>query len=268
MTTFNLAIIGTGNMGTALLRGLIKKKIFPPERVIVWDVNKKRLKEIVSETGVAAASSSENAVRETEAVLLAVKPQDIKAVLGEIAEKHKKESLIISIAAGAKTTTIESALGEVPVVRVMPNTPALIGEGISCICAGCHTTSDHMSMARRILEAAGRVEEVPEKYMDAVTGLSGSGPAYVFDFIDALSLGGVKAGLPMDLSRKLAVFTTIGAANMIIETKENPSALRDRVTSPGGTTIAGLTILKERGFSGAIINAVEAAAKRSEELGR
>ncbi len=268
MAPFSLAIIGTGNMGTALLRGLIKKKIYSPERIIVWDVNKKLLKGIVQETGVTVALSSENAVCEAEAILIAVKPQDMGTVLGEIVDRYKKESLIISIAAGVKTAAIESVFGEVPVVRVIPNTPALIGEGISCICAGSYATVEHISLTRTILEGGGRVEEVPEKYMDAITGLSGSGPAYVFEFINALSLGGVKAGLPMDLSRKLAVFTAIGAAKMIIETEEHPAVLRDRVASPGGTTITGLTVLNERGFSGAIINAVEAAAKRSEELGR
>lgn len=268
MVTFSLAIIGTGNMGTALLRGLLKKEIYPPERVIIWDVNKKLLKGIVQETGAVAASSSENAVCEAKAILLAVKPQDMRTVLGEIADRHKKGSPIISIAAGIKTATIESALGSVPVVRVMPNTPALIGGGISCICAGSYATKDHMSFTRTILEGVGRVEEVPEKYMDAITGLSGSGPAYVFEFINALSLGGVKAGLPMDLSRRLAVFTAIGAAKMLLETGEHPAVLRDRVTSPGGATVTGLTVLEERGFNGAIINAVEAAAKRSEELGR
>ena len=268
MATYSLAVIGTGNMGSAIINGLLGKELFTPGSIIVRDKDTERMEMLVRDTGVNKAVSNEEAVRSAEITLLAVKPRDITPLLKEIRNAVIKDSLIISIAAGITTAAIESELGKIPVIRVMPNTPALIGEGVSCICKGRFTNDSHLKKAGGILAGVGHVEEVPEKLMDAVTGLSGSGPAYVYEFIDALALGGVKTGLTGQLARTLAVRTVFGAAKMLIETGEHPGVLRDMVTSPGGTTIAGLSALKEGGFNSAVIRAVEMAAKRSEELGK
>ena len=205
----------------------------------------------------------------SDVIVLAVKPQQVGDVLAEIHANLEHLPLLISIAAGVPIVSLEQKLAKpVPVVRVMPNNPALVLAGISAIAGGTHTTSEHLSAARALFEAVGVVVEVDEIHMDAVTGLSGSGPAYVYLFVEALIDAGVLMGLSREVARELAVQTTLGAAKLLAESGEHPGTLKDQITSPGGTTIHGLAILESAGMRGMLMDAVEAATRRSEELGR
>lgn len=264
-----LAFVGGGNMGEALLRGLLAGKLFRPEDVMVSDVREDRLAFLRETYGVRTDTSNAKVVRPADIVLLAVKPQVMSRALDDLVDTLQEEKLVISIAAGIPTSLIVNRFSfPVRVVRVMPNTPALILEGMSALAPGVHATPEDLETARRLFEAVGRVVIVEESLLDAVTGLSGSGPAYVFLVIEALSDAGVKVGLPRDVAYLLAAQTVRGAARMALETGKHPGELKDMVTSPGGTTIAGLHALEQGGVRAAFINAVEAATLRSRELGR
>jgi pyrroline-5-carboxylate reductase len=263
-----LAFIGGGNMAEALLRGILTAKRLTPDQVVVTDVREDRLAALQHTYGVATTTDNAEAAAGAETVLLAVKPQVMPRALEELRRAVTEQQLVISIAAGIATATIEAAfLRPVRVIRVMPNTPALVLEGVSALCRGTQATAEDLLAARQLLEAVGTVVTVDEGLMDAVTGLSGSGPAYVFLVIEALADGGVKAGLPREIAQALAAQTVRGAARMVLETGQHPGALKDMVASPGGTTIAGLHALEQGGVRAALINAVEVAAKRSRELG-
>ena len=264
-----IAIIGVGNMGEALVGGIVKTGLLDPARIAAFDAERERLKAISERWKIAAANDSAEAVRDSDVILLAVKPQTIPAVLDELRSVVAPRQMLLSIAAGVRTSLIEERLNvPCPVVRAMPNTPALVGRGIAAICPGKFAEQEHLTIARTLLGTVGDVVVVAENQMDAVTGLSGSGPAYVYTLIEALSDGGVKMGLPRSIALKLAAQTVLGAAKMVLETGEHPAVLRDRVTSPGGTTITGMQVLESRGFRNAAISAVEAATKRSKELGK
>jgi pyrroline-5-carboxylate reductase len=219
--------------------------------------------------GVFATEENRTVAAGSDIVILAVKPQIAPAVLEEIGVDISPAKLLISIMAGIRTDTIEAACpAGTRVVRVMPNTPALVMDAASALAAGASATGEDISLARRIFELVGKGWLVDEKLMDAVTGLSGSGPAYVLTFIEALSDAGVKNGLPRDVAFGLAAQTVFGSAKLLLETREHPALLREKVTSPGGTTIAGLHALEKEGFRGTIINAVDVATARSKELGK
>jgi len=256
-------------MGSALVRGLIQSGKVKASQIIASDVDEKKL-EGVQPLGVHTSSDNKLAVRQSDVVLLCVKPQVMDEVLAEIAsEVDPKRHCVISIAAGVPIARIESFLPEgTPVVRVMPNTPAQVLAGASAIALGKNSTEQHRQIAHEIFSAVGLVVDVPEKLIDAVTALSGSGPAYVFVFAEALSDAGVNLGLPRDVALKLAAQTLLGAAKMLLETDRHPAELKDMVTSPGGTTIAALAVLEQRAFRGAIIEAVTAAHQRSKELAK
>jgi pyrroline-5-carboxylate reductase len=263
-----LAFIGGGNMAEALLRGILAAKRLTPDQVVVTDVREDRLAVLHTIYGVATTTDNAEAAAGAETVLLAVKPQVMPRALEELRRAVTEQQLVISIAAGIATVTIEAAfLRPVRVIRVMPNTPALVLEGVSALCRGAQATAEDLQAARHLLEAVGTVVTVDEGLMDAVTGLSGSGPAYIFLVIEALADGGVKVGLPREVAQALAAQTVRGAARMVLETGQHPGALKDMVASPGGTTIAGLHALEQGAVRAALINAVEAAAKRSRELG-
>jgi pyrroline-5-carboxylate reductase len=263
-----IAFIGGGNMAEALIKGLITGGASKPDRILVTDVSADRLAHLQNAYGVTQKGNVE-AAREADIVILSVKPQVIERVLGEIASVVDDRKLVISIAAGIVISRIEKALkGGSRVVRVMPNTPALVLAGAAAIAGGKNATSADLALAQSIFNAVGRAVIVEEKLMDAVTGLSGSGPAYVFVIIDALSDAGVKAGLPRPLALELAAQTVYGSAKMVLETKEHPGKLRDMVTSPGGTTIEGLHALEKGKLRATLMNAVEAATARSRELGK
>ncbi|MDO8682793.1 MAG: pyrroline-5-carboxylate reductase [Armatimonadota bacterium] len=263
-----LAVIGAGSMGCALVRGFIEKGVFAASNVFVADTDGSKRRATASELGVGEAFNNIEAVKAAETIIIAVKPNDVGAVLNEISDVITPSQLIVSIAAGVSIHTIELSLHVgTPVVRVMPNTPALVGAGASAFALGTNARSEHADRVSEMLSAVGIALQVPEKLLDAVTGLSGSGPAYVYIMIEALADAGVSVGLPRQVASSLAAQTVLGAAKMVVETCEHPAALRDAVASPGGTTIAGIAALERSGFRAAIINAVQAATNRSKELG-
>jgi pyrroline-5-carboxylate reductase len=264
-----LVIIGGGNMGEAILKGLIAAQLIKPQQITVTDIIEVRLGYLRDTYTVQALTDNVTAVAPADLIILAVKPQDITQTIQGMASVVDDQKVVISIAAGVSTAKIESAFGKpVRVVRVMPNTPALVLAGAAGLCVGSHATPVDLEVARVLFDALGRTVVVAEYLMDAVTGLSGSGPAYIFVLIEALADGGVKMGLSREAALTLAAQTVYGSAKLLLETGLHPGELKDRVTSPSGTTIAGLHALEARAFRGAVIDAVERATLRSRELGR
>ncbi len=255
-------------MATALAKGVMAAGLVKPGQVRASDPSSSARAAFERETGVKAEGSNAEVVAGARVLVLAVKPGNVADLLGEIREAFTPEHLLISIAAGVPIAKLEHGLGgEARVIRVMPNTPALVGLSASAFAAGKHARTEDTELARKLLSAVGLVFELKEGLLDAVTGLSGSGPAYVYLMIDALSDGGVAAGLPRDVAAKLAAQTVLGAAKMVLETGLHPGALKDMVTSPGGTTIEGLHVLEKAGVRGALIEAVRAATEKSKKLG-
>jgi pyrroline-5-carboxylate reductase len=261
-----LAIIGGGKIGEALLSGLVRRG--GPDGIVVCERSPQRAAQLAERYGVPVLGLAEAAAR-ARVLLLAVKPQDIGTLLGLLAASVDAGHLVVSVAAGVPTSTIEAALPEgVPVVRVMPNTPALVDEGMSVLSAGAHAGEGHLDEAEALLAAVGRVRRVPEAQQDAVTALSGSGPAYFFYLVEAMVDAGILLGLPRDLAVDLIVQTALGSAVMLRDSGEHPVQLREAVTSPGGTTIAAIRELERHSVRAALIAAIEAAHARSVELGR
>jgi pyrroline-5-carboxylate reductase len=264
-----IAIIGCGNMGEALVAGLLADGAATPAGLWVTDVVMDRLGALKQRYGIRTGGDNGEAASWADIVILAVKPQVMDRVLDELKDRLSERTLVISIAAGVPLSRIAARLGGTrKLVRVMPNTPCLIRAGASAVAAAPSVSAEERARAVRLFESVGTVVIVEERLMDAVTGLSGSGPAYVFQIIEALADGGVKMGLPRDTALTLAAQTVLGAARQLIETGEHPARLKDKVASPGGTTIAGLHALEAGGVRSALIAAIEAATKRSEELGR
>jgi len=263
-----LGMIGVGNMGAALVRGIVSAGAVPAAEVMVSDADAKRAAALARELGVAAAGNTDVA-RACDFVVLAVKPGIVESVVKEIAPALRSEQVLVSIAAGVTIARIRDHLGDAKpeLVRVMPNTPALVGAGILAMAAPGLAETKRAALAG-MLSAAGAVVEVGEELMDAVTGLSGSGPAFVFVMIEALADGGVAAGLPRALAQQLAAQTVAGAAKLVQETGQHPGALKDAVASPRGTTIAGLAELERGGFRGLVASAVRASAARAREMSR
>ena len=265
-----IGIIGTGNMGEALVSGLVSSQKAGPGHIICTDVRQDSLESVKEKYGVMTTTNNIDAIKESEIIIYSVKPQILASVLKETAPFLDMSKLIISIAAGVPLAAIESCVNKkLRLIRVMPNIAAFVKEGASAIAAGQHTHKDDIKLAKAIFDSVGRSVFIEENIlMDAITGLSGSGPAYIFLIVDALADAGVKMGL----SRKDALFlssqTVLGAAKLLLETKEHPGQLKDRVTSPGGTAIAGIHTLEKGGLRTTLINAVEAATTRSKELGK
>ncbi|MCA9623267.1 MAG: pyrroline-5-carboxylate reductase [Myxococcales bacterium] len=263
-----IAFVGGGNMAEALLAGLLEAGV-APERICASDPSASRRDHLAARHGVAVSASNAAAVAGATLVVLAVKPSVVVPACREIAAAVASEALVLSIAAGVPTATIEAELPEgARVVRAMPNTPALVQAGATAVAPGHAAGDADLALAEAVFGAVGLTVRVPESGLDAVTGLSGSGPAYVMLMIEALADGGVKAGLPRDVAQALATQTVLGSAELQRQTGEHPAVLKDRVTSPGGTTIAGLAVLEAAGLRGALLEAVVAAAERSRELGR
>lgn len=261
-----LAIIGLGKMGSALLAGIINSWIYKNNEIIGADIAVTDQDSNNDYLGITTTSDNHKAVRLADIILLAVKPQFINKVLSDIKETTSGK-LVISIVAGISIDRLQQGLStDCRVIRVMPNTPALVGEGISAFSPGSKTTEEDRQSVKTILQSIGKVVEVEENLMDAVTGLSGSGPAYVYMIIDALADGGVLMGLSRKLALKLAAQTVLGSAKMVMETGQHPGELKDAVASPGGTTIRAIEQLENRGVRGVLISAVRAAAERSSEL--
>jgi pyrroline-5-carboxylate reductase len=261
-----LGFLGAGKMASALVRGVISSGVVKPSAVVISDVYAAAAEKLSKATGVAIAGTNAELVEKVDALLLCVKPNDALDALREVSVKLKGK-LVISIVAGLDSQVLETAAGpDVRVVRVMPNTPALVGQGAAAYTLGSRATEGDAVLVEKILRGVGLAVRVKESLLDAVTGLSGSGPAYVFTVIEALADGGVLMGLPRDLALKLAAQTVAGAAAMVRDTGEHPAVLRDQVTSPGGTTIAGLEELESGGLRSALISAVRAATERSRQL--
>ena len=262
-----VGILGTGNMGEALIHGLLYGHLCRPEQIFCSDVRAERLKAIREKYGVKSTSHNVEVVKQSDIVILAVKPQIMKQVVGEIAKYLDLSKLIISIAAGVPLDAIEAcARKDLKLIRVMSNICVSVREGVSAIAGGKHALKEDLMMAKTIFDSVGKSLFIEEDLLDAVTGLSGSGPAYIFLIIDALADAGVKVGLSRDDALILAPQTVLGAAKMLIETGEHPGKLKDMVTSPGGTAIAGLHTLEEGGLRTTLINAVEVATQRSKAL--
>jgi len=262
-----LAFIGGGNMAEALLKGFLGAKLFTPDRLWVSDVRPERLAELGKLYGIQTSPDNAAVARQADILLLAVKPQVLLPALQGLRAAVTAEQLVVSIVAGAATSTIQEVFPlPVRVVRVMPNTPALVLAGASALARGRHATPEDLETALRLFRAVGTAVVVNESLMDAVTGLSGSGPAYTFVIIEALADAGVRAGLPRDVAQTLAAQTLLGAARMVLETGQHPGALKDMVASPAGTTIAGLHALERGALRGTLMEAVDAAARRSREL--
>ncbi len=259
--------IGSGKMATALVRGMIRGGIAPVESICASDPLENARALLATETGIAVFDSNALVAGRSDVLILAVKPQNVRQVLDQLRPSLTAEHLVISIAAGITIGSIVDGLGPASrVVRVMPNTPALVGEGASAYAIGPGVASEDESVVKAFLGSVGHAVCVGESLLDAVTGLSGSGPAFVYLMIDALSDGGVRMGLPREVATLLAAQTVLGAARMVLETGLHPGVLKDQVASPGGTTIAGLHALERAGVRGALIDAVEAATRRSADL--
>lgn len=263
-----LAVLGAGNIGRALVGGLLRGGDLAPEQIRATRRNPYALDALREALpGVHVSTDNAAAVDGATVVLVSVKPQNAAALLAEVRPHLGPGTLVLSTLAGVTTAALAEALGGgLPVVRAMPNTPALVDEGATALAPGAHATPAHLDLAREVFAAVGHVETVPEPLMDAVTGLSGSGPAYVFMVIEALTDAGVKQGLPRAVALKLSAQTVLGAARLVLETGRHPAILRDEVTTPGGTTIAAVAELEKHGLRTMLIDAVATATERSRQL--
>jgi len=269
LAAHSIGFIGAGNMAEAMIGGLVRGKHVAAGKIAASDPRKERLEELRQQFGIDVTTNNREIVQRSGLVVLSVKPQIMDKILREVGEHMKPGTLVVSIAAGVDTATIEEAVADgVRVVRAMPNTPALVGAGATAIAAGKHASETDLATAKALFDAVGITVELDESHLDAVTGLSGSGPAYIFLILEALADAGVKVGLSRRNAQRLAAQTVMGSAKMLLETDEHPGKLKDMVTSPGGTAIAGLHTLEEGGLRTTLINAVETATKRSRELGR
>jgi len=266
--TPSIAFIGAGNMAGAIIEGVIAAGTYAPGQITAADVRPEATRALADAHGIHGTSDNASAVSTADVVVLSVKPQTFAQLLPAIAGSLRADALVISIAAGVPLSVIEAGLGAaVRVVRVMPNTPALVRAGATALSAGTHATDADLATAEAVFAAVGETVRVPEAQLDAVTGLSGSGPAYVFRLVEAMIAGGQSAGLGEAEARALAHQTVFGAAKLLVDSGEPAAALRARVTSPGGTTAAGLAALEAAGFEQAVVACVAAATDRSKQLG-
>jgi pyrroline-5-carboxylate reductase len=264
-----VGFLGAGQMATALARGWIAAGLLKPSEIVASDPLPKAQKAFANLTRAKATANNLEVVAASKLVVLAVKPQFMSALLADIKQQVTPDHLVVSIAAGVTLKQLADGLGsQCRLMRVMPNTPCLVGASASAFSIGEHAQPEDAAVVERLFSAVGLAFQLPEHLLDAVTGLSGSGPAYVYVMIEALSDGGVRMGLPRDVSTALAAQTVLGAAKMVLETGSHTSQLKDQVASPAGTTIAGLHALERGGVRAALMNAVEAATNRAFELGK
>jgi pyrroline-5-carboxylate reductase len=268
-----LAVLGAGKLGGILLRAYLKQGLFVPKRVAATVRHAERAAALAKELGISVTTDNREAVKGADIILLTVKPQTIAEVLQEIAPEIGAQTLLVSVAASVPTSYLAQQLAasgrkhnEVPVVRAMPNTPAAVGCGMTAICRGAHALPEHLEIARSMFDAVGRTIVLDEKHMDAVTGLSASGPAFAYIILESLAEGGVKVGLPRDVATLLAAQTMKGAASVVLETGDHPALLKDAVTTPAGCTIDGILELEEGKLRVTLIKAVVKATGRAGEL--
>jgi len=263
-----IGLIGAGNMGGAFIKGLIGQKILPPEKINVHDIDIEKLKQMKEEFGIHDDfKNNVELVNDSDLIILAVKPQVLRKVLEQISGALDETKMILTIVAGVPMCFYNDVTGkQFPLARAMPNVPGTINKGVSCVAFNDLVNEKQKDNCMKILNAIGNVHEVPEEYLDAVTGLSGSGPAYVFYFLEGLTDGGVKMGLPRELSRSLAIDTILGSLALVKETGTHPILLKDKVTTPGGTTVDALHVLDNQNLRGILIEAIEVATKKSKKL--
>jgi pyrroline-5-carboxylate reductase len=262
-----VAVLGAGKMGGILLQAFLKQNLFAPEQIHATVGHAERALALSTQWGVDVTTNNLEAARQSDLILLGVKPMQVPGLVEEIRPALTTAKTLISFAASVKTRAIEEAAGvEIAVVRAMPNTPSALGAGAAALCRGRFVSAAQMELAERIFETVGRAVVVDEKHMDAVTGLSGSGPAYIYIIIEALAEAGVKVGLPRDIATELAAQTTFGAAKMVLETGYHPAMLKDAVTTPAGSTIDGIMALEEGGLRVTLIKAVMRATERAKQL--
>jgi pyrroline-5-carboxylate reductase len=264
----SIGFIGAGNIAEALLRGLLTSGVAAPDRCLIANRSSDERLARVARSGVRTTRDRARVMKESDIIVLAVKPQDMPQALAEIAPHTRDGQLVISVAAGVTTELIEGHLGRTPVVRAMPNTGCAVGASATALCRGRWANEQHLAAARLIFQAVGQVVVVPEPLFDLVTGLSGTGPAYVYLLAEAMVEAGVRAGLSSGAARALVTQTVLGAGKMLVESGEEPATLRQHVTSPNGTTMAAMRVLDEAGFYAAVIRAVERATQRAGELRR
>jgi len=262
-----LAVLGAGKLGEALIKGLLQANVIEAQRVRVTAGHQQRLDYIRDRFGIEGTLSNKAAAEGASVIILAVKPQAVEAVLGEIGDSLAPDQMLISVAASVSTAFIEKHLkAPVPVVRAMPNTPCLLNKGMTGISPGKNATGEHSALAKFIFDSVGRTIVADEKHMDAITGLSASGPAFIYIVIESLAEAGVKVGLPRDVATELAAQTVVGAGSMVLETEEHPAKLKDMVTTPAGCTIDGILELEDGGLRVTLIKAVVKATQRAKEL--
>ena len=267
LTHGRIAVLGAGKMGGILLQAFLKQQLFAPAEITATVAHEERATVLSTQWGVEVTTDNLRAAAAADIVLLAVKPFQITELLGAIKPALTPGKLILSVAASMRTDAIEQAAGmQIPVIRAMPNTPSMLGAGIAGLCRGRYVTDAHMDLASRIFSTVGRTVIVDEKHMDAVTGLSASGPAFIYIILESLAEAGVKVGLPRDIATLLAAQTTFGAAKMVLDTGYHPALLKDAVTTPAGCTIDGILELEEGGLRVTLIKAVMRATARAKEL--
>jgi pyrroline-5-carboxylate reductase len=262
-----VGIIGVGNMGSALVRGIINQGVINKKSVIVCDVDHNKVNILCKELGVLDGISAKNIVNLSDLVILASKPQNITSLLEELSNEIKSSQTVMSIAAGITTSSIEEHLSEIPVIRVMPNLPALIGEGMSIFCRGLYVNDIDVDRVITVLDAVGIYSESSEELMDSVTALSGTGPAYIFHTIEAMIESGIEMGMTKEVSEELVLQTVFGSALLAMKSNLSPTELRKDVTSKGGTTDAAITHLADNNYKKIVIDAILAAKERSKKLG-
>jgi len=262
-----VAVLGAGKMGGILLQAFLKQNLFAPDQIHATVGHAERALALSTQWGVDVSTNNLEAASQSDLILLGVKPFQVPALIEEIRPALTKDKTLISFAASVKTRAIEDAAGlEMAVIRAMPNTPSALGAGAAALCRGRFVSAKQMELAERIFETVGRTVTVDEKHMDAVTGLSASGPAYIYIIIEALAEAGVKVGLPRDIATQLAAQTTFGSAKMVLETGYHPALLKDAVTTPAGCTIDGILELEEGGLRVTLIKAVMRATERAKQL--
>jgi len=262
-----VAVLGAGKMGGILLKALLEKQLFSSKTTVATVQHEEKARSLSKKLGIAVITDNRAAARNADIILLCVKPQIVDLVVGQIRPSVTKNQIIISVAASVPTSRIERVLKRAaPIVRAMPNTPSVVGCGVTALCKGKFATAQHLEIASALFGVVGKTVVVDEKLMDAVTGLSGSGPAYIYIILESLAEAGVKVGLPRDVATLLAAQTTLGAATMVLETGEHPAQLKDTVTTPAGCTIDGILELEEGKLRVTLIKAVVKAAQRAKEL--
>lgn len=264
-----LGFIGCGNMAQAMITGILTQKVVNPEELIVSNPREEKTAKLREKFGILTTTDNKKVAKESEILVLSVKPQVYPEVIKEIKEEVSSDQIIVTIAAGVSMSATERQFGkETKIVRVMPNTPALVGEGMSGLCCNEYVTEEEFDQVHHIFESFGKAEKITENLMDAVVGVSGSGPAYVYMFIEAMADAGVAQGLPRKQAYTFAAQTLLGSAKMVLETGQHPGELKDAVCSPAGTTIEAVNVLEKKGMRSAVIEAVTAAAKKNRELGK